>query len=170
MVAPTCFGITLPFSGSVPSALWKMLNWGEVDRILWMGVLCLVAWCVAISRFSRIFLPGILIYKGLTARRFYKSFGLKGLMWQTNSHAAPFAHSCEFSLHFHWRPMPLGRNPALCRSTHTLHSDCKELRFNVPSGICTNLFACQIVCISRNVTYTCIYVSLCTLGLYTNTV
>jgi hypothetical protein len=44
MVAPTCFGITLPSSGSVPSALWEMLNWGAVDRILWMGVLCLVTW------------------------------------------------------------------------------------------------------------------------------
>jgi hypothetical protein len=45
MVAPTCFGITLPSSGSVPSAFWEMLNWGAVDKI-WMGVLCLVAWCV----------------------------------------------------------------------------------------------------------------------------
>jgi hypothetical protein len=26
-----------------------MLNWGAVDIILWMGVLCLVTWCVAIS-------------------------------------------------------------------------------------------------------------------------
>jgi hypothetical protein len=49
MVAPTCFGITLPSSGSVPSAFREMLNWGAVDRILWMGVLCLVTWCVAIS-------------------------------------------------------------------------------------------------------------------------
>jgi hypothetical protein len=30
--------------------------------------------------FSRIFLMGILIFKGLTARRLYKSFGIKGLM------------------------------------------------------------------------------------------
>jgi hypothetical protein len=29
--------------------------------------------------FSRIFLLGILIFKGLTARRLYKSFGVKGL-------------------------------------------------------------------------------------------
>jgi hypothetical protein len=29
--------------------------------------------------FSRIFLLRILIFKGLTARRFYKSFGFKGL-------------------------------------------------------------------------------------------
>jgi hypothetical protein len=29
---------------------------------------------------SRIFLLGILIFKGLTARRLYKSFGVKGLM------------------------------------------------------------------------------------------
>jgi hypothetical protein len=81
MVAPTCFGITLPSSGSVPSAFWEMLNWGAVDRILWMGVLCLVTWCVAIWRFSRIFLLGILILKVLTARCFYKSFGLKGLKY-----------------------------------------------------------------------------------------
>jgi hypothetical protein len=39
MVAPTCFGITLTSSGSVPSAFWEKLNWGVVDRILWMGVL-----------------------------------------------------------------------------------------------------------------------------------
>jgi hypothetical protein len=41
MVAPKCFGITLSFSGSVPSAFWQMLNWGAVDRILWMGLLCI---------------------------------------------------------------------------------------------------------------------------------
>jgi hypothetical protein len=46
MVAPTCFGITLSSSGSVPSAFWDMLNWGAVDRILWIGVLILVTWCV----------------------------------------------------------------------------------------------------------------------------
>jgi hypothetical protein len=34
--------ITLLSSGSVPSAFWEMLNWGEVDRILWIGMLCLV--------------------------------------------------------------------------------------------------------------------------------
>jgi hypothetical protein len=45
MVAPKCFGITLPSSGSVPSAFWEMFNWGTVDRILWMGVLYLVTWC-----------------------------------------------------------------------------------------------------------------------------
>jgi hypothetical protein len=45
MVAPTCFGITLQSSGSVPSAFREMLNWGAVDRILWMGVLCFVTWC-----------------------------------------------------------------------------------------------------------------------------
>jgi hypothetical protein len=42
MVAPIWIGITLPSSGSVPSAFWEMLNWGAVDRILSMGVLCLV--------------------------------------------------------------------------------------------------------------------------------
>jgi hypothetical protein len=30
--------------------------------------------------FSRTFLLGILIFKGLTARRLYKSFGVKGLI------------------------------------------------------------------------------------------
>jgi hypothetical protein len=40
------FGITLPSSRSVPRAFWEMLNWGAVDRILWMGVSCQVAWCV----------------------------------------------------------------------------------------------------------------------------
>jgi hypothetical protein len=34
-------------------------------------------WCIFC--FSRIFLLGILIFKGLTARRLYKSFGVKGL-------------------------------------------------------------------------------------------
>jgi hypothetical protein len=29
-------------------SLWEMLNWGAVDRILRMGVLCLMTWCVAI--------------------------------------------------------------------------------------------------------------------------
>jgi hypothetical protein len=55
MVSPTCFGITLPSSGRVPSAYWEMLNWGVVDRILWMAVLCLVMWCVAISVFVHLF-------------------------------------------------------------------------------------------------------------------
>jgi hypothetical protein len=31
--------------------------------------------------FSHIFLLGILIFKGLTARRLYKSFGVKGLSY-----------------------------------------------------------------------------------------
>jgi hypothetical protein len=47
MVAPTCFGITLRSSGSVPSAIWEVLNWGAVDTILKMGVLCLVTWCAS---------------------------------------------------------------------------------------------------------------------------
>jgi hypothetical protein len=38
MVAPTYLGITLPSSGNVPNAFREMLNWGAVDRILWMGV------------------------------------------------------------------------------------------------------------------------------------
>jgi hypothetical protein len=35
--------------------------------------------CVFVG-FSRIFLLGILIFKGLTARRLHKSFGVKGLI------------------------------------------------------------------------------------------
>jgi hypothetical protein len=31
MVVTTCFGITLPSSGSVPSAFWEILNWGAID-------------------------------------------------------------------------------------------------------------------------------------------
>src|SRR5215510_11829324 len=49
MVSPTCFGITLPSAGSVPSAFREMLNCGAVDRIFWMGVLYLGTRCVAIS-------------------------------------------------------------------------------------------------------------------------
>jgi hypothetical protein len=51
MVSPTCFGITFPSSGSVSSAFWEMFNWGAVDRILWMGVLCLVTWCYIARRY-----------------------------------------------------------------------------------------------------------------------
>jgi hypothetical protein len=53
MVAPTCFGITLPSSGSVLSVFWEMLNWGAVDRILWMGVLCLVTCYVCTTSLGR---------------------------------------------------------------------------------------------------------------------
>jgi hypothetical protein len=52
MVAPTCFGITLLSSGSVLIAFWEMLNWGAVEGILWMGVLCLVTWCSSIKHLS----------------------------------------------------------------------------------------------------------------------
>jgi hypothetical protein len=43
MVATTC----LPSSGSVPIAFWEMINWGAVDRRLWMGGVCVVTWGVA---------------------------------------------------------------------------------------------------------------------------
>jgi hypothetical protein len=48
------FRITLPSSGSVPSVFWEILNWGAVDRILWMGVFCQVTWCLAISNDTEI--------------------------------------------------------------------------------------------------------------------
>jgi hypothetical protein len=35
--------------------------------------------------FSRMFLLGILIFEGLTARRLYKLFGVKGLTKTTNT-------------------------------------------------------------------------------------
>jgi hypothetical protein len=106
MVSPTYFDIILPSSGSVPSAFLEMLNWGAVDRILcssidhlsegtknapW-GWQCNAETCrsyhtylteliiVAFVGFSRIFLLGILIFKELTGRRLYKSFGVKGFM------------------------------------------------------------------------------------------
>jgi hypothetical protein len=75
MVAPTCFGITLPSPGSIPRAFWEMLNWGAVDRILWMRVLCLVTWCVAIRDRRNNW-----CICWFTARRLYKSFGVKGLI------------------------------------------------------------------------------------------
>jgi hypothetical protein len=56
MVAHTCFGITLPSSGSVSSAFWEMLNWGAVNWILWMEVLCLMTWCVFILFLITMFL------------------------------------------------------------------------------------------------------------------
>jgi hypothetical protein len=45
-------------------------------------------WCIC--WFSRIFLLGILIFKGLTERRLYKSFGVKGL----NSWTVVFVYQC----------------------------------------------------------------------------
>jgi hypothetical protein len=149
MVARTCFGITLPSSGSISSAFWEMLNWGAVDRILWMGVLCLVMWCactpqyntpihnilstapqLSISQkalgtlpedgnvmpkhvgvFLRIFLLEILIFKRLTARHFYKSFGVKGLI------------SCIINSSLHLLKTTVGIliNYRLgCNSSHTL--------------------------------------------------
>jgi hypothetical protein len=39
MVTPTCFGITLPSSGSVPSAFWEMLNPSTIFYRLVLGTL-----------------------------------------------------------------------------------------------------------------------------------
>jgi hypothetical protein len=44
--------------------------------------------------FSRIFLLGILIFKRITVRRLYKSFGVKGLISSTYSEHL-FAHHQE---------------------------------------------------------------------------
>jgi hypothetical protein len=61
-----------------------------------MGVLCLVTWCAVFVGFSRIFLLRILIFKGLTARRLYKSFGVKGLNG-----------SCDKTVHEVYHPVSL---------------------------------------------------------------
>jgi hypothetical protein len=38
------YGSSYMFRHYIPNAFWEMLKWGAVDRILWMGVLCLVTW------------------------------------------------------------------------------------------------------------------------------
>jgi predicted small integral membrane protein len=50
--------------------------------------------------FSRIFLLGILIYKELTARRLYKSFGVEGLINQSwlHHHSVRFWWTCLLTL------------------------------------------------------------------------
>jgi hypothetical protein len=70
MVSPTCFGIILPSSGSVPSAFWEMLKWGAVDRILWMGVLCLVTWYACANKLNRFRPVSTLV--DITSNTFYK--------------------------------------------------------------------------------------------------
>jgi hypothetical protein len=85
MLSPTCFGITLTSSGSVPSAFWELLNWGAVDRILWMVVLCLVMWCaLAKMHGSRSKIPS----KNLVRRRCAEGFnyGVKGLILWAQQH------------------------------------------------------------------------------------
>jgi hypothetical protein len=39
-----------PLHCHLPSAFWEMINCGAVDRILWMGVVCLVMWCLHTTR------------------------------------------------------------------------------------------------------------------------
>jgi hypothetical protein len=116
MVAPTCFGITLSSSGSVPSAFWEMLNWGAVDRILWMGVVCLVMWCVAIwdplrlwARFFfevlnedlddvfRWLMDGTSLVLYMTNRLFFSMFGWSEDMEQCQSLSICFylVHLCQ---------------------------------------------------------------------------
>jgi hypothetical protein len=53
--------------------------------------------CVFVG-FSYIFLLGILIFKGLTARRLYKSFGVKGLLKLDSTRSEMFlvAGFCEY--------------------------------------------------------------------------
>jgi hypothetical protein len=55
---------------------------------------------VAFVGFSRIFLLGILICKGLTARSLYKSFGVKGLiLCYSVEQTAPSSHSFHDALY-----------------------------------------------------------------------
>jgi hypothetical protein len=86
MVSPPCFGTTLPSSGSVPSDLWQMFSWGTVGRILWMGVLCLVTWCVAICCIPRCLGRAVAKALGLrmwinTASQLNRSFIQEKLHW-----------------------------------------------------------------------------------------
>jgi hypothetical protein len=97
MVALTCFGITLPSSGRIHSVRDAQLR---SSRLLWMGVLCLVTWCARttsldVTRFPRIFLLGILIFKELTVRCLYKSFGVKGLNYVTSCFHVIYSYSCS---------------------------------------------------------------------------
>jgi hypothetical protein len=39
-----------------------MPNWGAVDRILWMGVMCLVTWFVAICGLLNFYVPIKMVY------------------------------------------------------------------------------------------------------------
>jgi hypothetical protein len=91
MVSPTCFGITLPSSRSVLSAFWEILNRGtllEDGNVMPKHVADTIhtrnslteSIIVAFVGFSHIFMLGILIFKWHTARRLYKSFGVKGLI------------------------------------------------------------------------------------------
>jgi hypothetical protein len=50
--------------------------------------------------FSRIFLLGILIFKGITARRLYMSFGVKGLMIWKGCRRQPWTSSRVGPGHF----------------------------------------------------------------------
>jgi hypothetical protein len=55
-----------------------------VSLIIGTGYFFIVKVIVAFVGFLRIFLLGILILKGLTARRLFKSFGVKGLAFFGN--------------------------------------------------------------------------------------
>jgi hypothetical protein len=53
--------------------------------------------------FSRIFVLGILIFKGLTARRLYKTSGVKGLNWLYVEVAFTAVQCCTSLDHMHNR-------------------------------------------------------------------
>jgi hypothetical protein len=56
----------------------------EVTKIRQVAIMQHRIWTIigVFVSFLRIFLRGILIFKGLTAQRLYKSFGVKGLITQ----------------------------------------------------------------------------------------
>jgi hypothetical protein len=91
MVAPTCFGITLPSSESIPSAFWEMINWGTVDRILWMSVLSgfggLVVSMLASDTQDRGFAPG-------TSRRIFRA---KKILRKGSKAVCPMSQICGMS-------------------------------------------------------------------------
>jgi hypothetical protein len=102
MVAPTCFGITLLSSESVPSAFWEMLNWGAVDRILWMDLLCLVTCTTSVNT---MFIPSEWLLDGshmsgnvtnYTIKAYYKLMMFSVLFTRIYQPTKSTLHSCRF--------------------------------------------------------------------------
>jgi hypothetical protein len=92
-------------------------------------------WCIC--WFSCIFLLGILIFKGLTARSLYKSFGVKGLI-TTGTRCYPLRiegvcpSSYPLPLHFQFSDS----KPEACNATSFFHSYfCTPTVFHFPLAV-----------------------------------
>src|SRR5215469_5668418 len=70
-----------------------MLNWEAVDRILWMGVLCLVTWCAPRTTSLDTTHPSTVFYRLLlnlaSLRRHYE----RSLIWQSNAETCRSYHT-----------------------------------------------------------------------------